>query len=106
MKTLALILHHNTPEYTDQLFEMLNPYKGWDYDLIVVDNGSEPNKTSKYTNFSLDYNVYFGGGLNVAFNYILENSFKIGFEVECCIFKGKSNTFLRKIKDLNKKITI
>jgi len=39
-------------------------------------------------------------------NHILKNSFKIGFEVECCIFKGKSNAFLRKIKDLNKKITI
>jgi hypothetical protein len=72
-KTLATILHHNTTEYTDQLFEMLNPYKREDYDLIVIDNGSDEGKKSKYSEFFTDYNVYFGGGLNVAFDYVLDN---------------------------------
>lgn len=72
-KTLAAILHYNTTKYTDTLYEMLKPHEREDYDLVVIDNGSDENKTSKYTTFRLEENVYYGGGLDVTMNYFLEN---------------------------------
>ena len=60
-KTLVAILHFNSTHYTDTLYEMLKPYEKDDYDLIVIDNGSDLNKTSKYTTHRLEDNVYYGG---------------------------------------------
>lgn len=74
MKTLAVILHHNTPQYTDVLYEILEPeQKMGEYDLVVVDNGSAPEKTSKYTTYRLEENVFFGGGLNAAMELVMES---------------------------------
>jgi GT2 family glycosyltransferase len=73
-KTLAVILHYNTPELTDRLYEQLKPYEEDDYELVVFDNGSPESGKSKYTKFSVDTNVYFGGGLNLMFDYMIENS--------------------------------
>lgn len=72
-KTLAAILHYNSTKYTDTLYEMLKPYEREDYDLFVIDNGSDKDKMSKYTSFRLEENVYYGGGLDVTMNYFLEN---------------------------------
>jgi hypothetical protein len=72
MKTLAIILHYNTPQYTDALFEILEPeQKSGNYDLIVLDNGSDEGKKSKYNSHTLDTNVYFGGGLNAAMDWMM-----------------------------------
>ena len=73
-KTLVAILHFNSTHYTDTLYEMLKPYEKDDYDLIVIDNGSDLNKTSKYTTHRLEDNVYNGGGLDVTLNYFIENT--------------------------------
>jgi GT2 family glycosyltransferase len=72
-KTAAIILNHNMPDMTDMLFEALKPYEREDYDLIVLDNGSKPEGTSKYAYAKLDDNVYFGGGLNAAMHFVKEN---------------------------------
>jgi hypothetical protein len=72
-KTLVIILHYNTTFYTDQLYEMLAPSAGSDYDLSVIDNGSDKGRESKYADYRLDTNVYFGGGLNAAFDLFLES---------------------------------
>lgn len=72
-KSLVAILHYNTTSYTDTLYELLKPYERDDYDLIVIDNGSDIGKSSKYSTFRLDENVYFGGGLDVTMNYFIEN---------------------------------
>lgn len=72
-KTLAAILHHNTPELTNTLYEQLKPYEGNDYDLVIIDNGSSEKGKSNYTTYRCDTNVYFGGGLNLAFQLILNN---------------------------------
>jgi GT2 family glycosyltransferase len=72
-KTLAVILHYNTPHLTDRLYEQLKPYEGGDYELVVLDNGSPDEGRSKYTNYRCDANVYFGGGLNLTMNLVLEN---------------------------------
>ena len=74
MKTLAVILHYNTPQYTDVLYEMLEPDGSFDkFDLAVVDNGSDTGKESKYTSFKLDENVFFGGGLNACMEMVMES---------------------------------
>lgn len=72
-KSLVGILHYNTTHYTDTLYELLKPYEREDYDLIVIDNGSSEGKSSKYSTFKLEENVYFGGGLDVTMNYFIEN---------------------------------
>lgn len=73
LKTLAVILNHNTPSLTDSLYDQLKPYEGEEYDLVVIDNGSSDEGKSKYTTYRCDINVYFGGGLNLAMQLILEN---------------------------------
>lgn len=73
-KSLVAILHYNSTQYTDTLYEMLKPYEENVYDLEVIDNGSDPNKTSKYTTLRLEKNIYYGGGLDVTMQYFLENN--------------------------------
>jgi len=73
MKTAAIILNHNLPEYTDMVYEALKPYERDDYDLMVLDNGSSPEGTSKYTNYRIEENVYWGGGFNVGKQIMLED---------------------------------
>ena len=50
-KTCAIILNCNLPDYTDMLYDSLKPYEREDYELFVLDNGSTPEGTSKYTTF-------------------------------------------------------
>ena len=73
MKTLVAILQYNTFELTDSLYESLNPYKEDLYDIIVVDNGSHPDKRSKYTTHALEENNFYGGGLNAILGLFLES---------------------------------
>lgn len=75
-KTLVIILNYNTPEITDKLFETLKPHEGHFYDLHVIDNGSDEGKGSKYTTIQEKANRFFGGGLNRAFKYFLDNKKK------------------------------
>lgn len=74
MKTLVLILNHNLKEETDKLFESLYPYCKEDYEIGVLDNGSNKDQISKYTVERLETNQFFGGGLNKAFQIVLDNS--------------------------------
>lgn len=73
MKTLAFILNFNTPELTDNLYESLVKYQRDDYDIFILDNGSSPDKKCKNQTIELDQNYLFGGGLNIAFKYVLDN---------------------------------
>lgn len=73
MKTLAFILHFNSTQYTDVLYRQLKKYERDDYDLYVIDNGSDKGKKSQYAYLELEKNIYYGGGLNVAFDYFIKN---------------------------------
>ena len=73
MKTLAIIIHYNTINYTDSLYEMLKPYEKNDYDLIVLDNGSDIGKSSKYSTYRSDINTGYGGGLDLSMKLFLEH---------------------------------
>lgn len=73
MKTLAIILNHNTPDLTNALYEELKPYENDLYDLFVLDNGSSNEGKSKYSTKELKKNLFFGGALNYAFDWFLKN---------------------------------
>jgi GT2 family glycosyltransferase len=70
-KTLAVILHYNSVQYTDPLYELLEPEATSDYDLHVLNNGSDVGRESKYTTLGLERNVYFGGAINETFELML-----------------------------------
>jgi len=72
MKSLVSILHYNTPQYTDPLYEMLKPYERDDYDTIIIDNGSDKNKMSKYTTYSSSTNEFYGGGLDMIMKLFID----------------------------------
>ena len=72
-KTLVVIYNHNLPDMTDSLWESLEPYKRDDYDMILIDNGSSSEGKSKYTTHETGQNTYFGGGINIAFQYFLDS---------------------------------
>lgn len=72
-KSLIVILHYNSVQFTDALFEMLKPYEREDYDLVVLDNGSDEGKSSKYTTYRSDVNTFYGGGLDLSLQLFLEN---------------------------------
>lgn len=69
-KVLVTILHYNSPRFTDVLYRQLKPYEREDYDLLVIDNGSEPGRSSRYAGLVLPENLFFGGGLNLAFELV------------------------------------
>jgi len=73
MKTAAVILNHNLPDYTDMLYESLKPYERKDYELMVFDNGSNDAGRSKYTTHRIEQNVFFGGGFNAAMQMVIES---------------------------------
>jgi len=72
-KTLAVILNHNLPEFTDPLFEELVRYTSDGYDLKVIDNGSQEKYISQYTTIRYERNLFWGGALNKAFGMVLQN---------------------------------
>lgn len=75
-KTLAVIINHNRKEYTNRLYRALSQYtEQGNYDLCIFDNGStDANEVSEYTTFRSEENTYYGGGLNILFSVLLENS--------------------------------
>jgi len=72
-KTLVTILNHNLPDYTDDLYNALVPYSGETDDIMVLDNGSDEKGKSQYTTHETGQNTYFGGAMNITFDYMLDN---------------------------------
>lgn len=73
MKSLVIIIHYNTIDFTDSLYEMLKPYERDDYDLAVLDNGSQEGKSSKYSTYRSDVNTGYGGGLDLSMQLLLDS---------------------------------
>lgn len=69
MKTLAIILHHNTIDITTRLYNELKPYEQDVYDLIVIDNGSDEDKRFPNAEVFKKKNTFYGGGLREGFLY-------------------------------------
>ena len=78
-KTLILILNLNLPEFSNLLF--INIDKNIDkelFDIKILDNGSEIEMRDKLCSkpIQIEKNLFFGGGLQYAFDYILDNQDK------------------------------
>jgi hypothetical protein len=58
------ILNYNMPEITNNLVNQIKKLVKIDYKLIVLDNGSEKNKISKYTTDRKEINTRLTGGMN------------------------------------------
>jgi GT2 family glycosyltransferase len=71
MKTLVLILNHNLPEYTNFLYDELKMHQDDSYDVFVFDNGSNDEGKPKKIHLATDENCYFGGALNLMFDFML-----------------------------------
>jgi GT2 family glycosyltransferase len=73
MKTLVTILNHNLPEYTNFLYDELKAHQTPTHDVYVFDNASSPEGKPKVVHLETDENCYFGGAINLAFQYVLDN---------------------------------
>jgi len=73
-KTLAIIVNHNLPEYTNWVYYSLKKFENNDFDLMVMDNGSKPDLIPNYAQIRLKKNIYWGGALNEAFKLVLQHS--------------------------------
>ena len=70
---LLATLNYNLPDLTDNLVEQLNRDPLSDIcELMVIDNGSTIERKSVYTTHTVPENVFFGGGLNLIFDYFLQ----------------------------------
>jgi len=56
-RVAAIIVNYNMPERTDALCSYIKVHVKWPYDLIVVDNGSDPKYPSEWTTVKLQQNV-------------------------------------------------
>ena len=73
MKTLVTILNHNLPEYTNFLYNELKRHQTDSHAIFVFDNASTPEGQPDVIHLRTDENCYFGGAMNLMFDYILEN---------------------------------
>jgi hypothetical protein len=64
MKTVAVILSYNNPPMTDRLVENIKSVITKEMTLIVLDNGSDEDKVSKYTTHRISENCRMTGGFN------------------------------------------
>jgi GT2 family glycosyltransferase len=62
-RVAAIITNYNMPERTDALVKYIHKYvKAYPVDVVVVDNGSDLAKPSRYTKVRLEENVQTTGG--------------------------------------------
>lgn len=64
MKTVFFVLSYNNTVMTDRLVENLHRVIDGEFSLVVLDNGSDEDKVSKYTTHKIEKNVRMTGGFN------------------------------------------
>jgi len=62
--TFVVVLDYNGGEKTDQLVSQLNEVNGDNYRIHVLDNGSDPDKKSKFITHETGENLGIGDGIN------------------------------------------
>lgn len=70
---LVAILNHNLPDLTDNLVKWISPDNSMS-ELMVIDNGSNMEPAAQSTTHKLEENIFFGGGVNVIFDYFLQTN--------------------------------
>lgn len=74
MSILIATLNYNLPTLTDNLAAQIKQSRFTEYELMVVDNGSQAKNVAKSTTHVLAENVFFGGGVNVILDYFLKSN--------------------------------
>jgi GT2 family glycosyltransferase len=70
---LVVILDYNTAAHAEALYRSLKPHEErGNYEVTILDNGSDPANVSSHASLRLEKNLYFGGGLNHAFAHFLQ----------------------------------
>jgi hypothetical protein len=64
MKTIGLVLSYNNPAMTDRLINSIKRVFHNRMELVVLDNGSDPDKVSDYTTHLITENCRMTGGFN------------------------------------------
>lgn len=64
MKTVLMILSYNNPSMTDRLVENISRIFSRKVPMIILDNGSDKDKVSKYTTHQIEENLRMTGGFN------------------------------------------
>lgn len=70
MKTVAVILSYNNPSMTDRIVENMKSVIQGIMPTIVLDNGSDEDKISKYTTHRVSENTRMTGGFNKAIEIV------------------------------------
>ena len=83
MKTAIVVLNYNLPALTDQTCADIISRTKSDYDLYVIENGSDPNNLSKYCTNYIDTNLWVSGGLNYGIRLAME---KEDYAAIWCLF--------------------
>ncbi len=89
MKIVTLILHYNVPDVTDRLVENLRQLSRFPGPTLVVDNGSDPGKLSKYITHTQRPNNRMTGGFNFGLEMIRQehpDSDAVWFFTSDCYF--------------------
>lgn len=70
MRTVGIILSYNNPSMTDRLVENIKENVKKKFDYIVLDNGSDEDKVSKYTTHKIEKNCRMTRGFNEGISII------------------------------------
>ena len=101
MKTIGAILSYNNPEMTDRLVENIRSVFKKDFTFIVVDNGSDKDKISKYSTHFIDVNCRMTRGFNKCIE-IIDKEYSgydnIWFFTNDCFFLDNGNCPLESIE--------
>jgi len=69
-KIAILLINFNLPDLTNKLVEQIKRNIKFPYELFLLDNGSEPNKRSKYATHILEKNIGLNGGIEYLYNIV------------------------------------
>lgn len=72
MSILVATINVNQPTLTNNLVEQVTKDKKVDFELMVLENGA--TERSKYSTHSSEKNYFFGGALNLIFDYYLNST--------------------------------
>ena len=72
MSILIATMNVNQPELTNNLVEQVSKNTEVDYEIMVLENGA--TERSSYSTHVTKQNYFFGGGLNLIFEYYLNET--------------------------------
>jgi hypothetical protein len=74
MSILVSTINVNQPQLTNYLIDQVSLDTKPDYEIMVLENGSTEANRSKYSTHVSDRNYFYGGALNMIFEYFLEET--------------------------------